>query len=213
LVALYSNVCSLRNKLDELRQLAQQVDLVGLAETWLGQNEHVNFPGFVIHRDDRTCRMGGGCALLVGEHLPHSRREIFQPSDNIQVVVCDILLENVVRVICVYRSPNATDSEDVAFLENLKRCVSGYQRWVLVGDLNAPAIDWHYEVTNSRASFEYKLLEVFHELSAYQHVRCATRFREGCSPSLLDLLMTPYESDVGRVDICQPLGKSDHVVI
>ena len=40
-----------------------------------------------------------------------------------------------------------------------------------------------------------------------------TRYRDGHSPSNLDLIFTKRESDIEDLIICDPLGKSDHVVL
>ena len=46
-----------------------------------------------------------------------------------------------------------------------------------------------------------------------QHVNEYTRYREGCTPSLLDLVFSAEELMVDNVSTTSPIGKSDHVVL
>lgn len=209
----YSNVCSLRNKTDELHQVAQGSDIIGLAETWLDPNDCYCMNGFVAHREDREHRSGGGCALLIREDLPHSRCSGLQRTDNIQSVVCDIYLKQTVRIVCVYRSPSSSPEEDSQLLKNLRDLLKGRQKWLLIGDLNAPSIDWRRQTASNKNSFDHQLIKFTQEMRAHQHVCQPTRIREGVQPSLLDLVVTPYETDVANLNICPPVGKSDHVVL
>lgn len=157
--------------------------------------------------------MGGGCALLIRDHIPHARCFNFNSTPNIQVVECDIHVRVVMKMVCVYRSPSASTTEDGSFLTELAHTLLGNRWWTLMGDFNAPAIDWRTEVALNSSFFENELLKTIHELAAHQHVKEFTRFREQCRPSLLDLLITQYESDLHEVKIGAPIGKSDHATI
>lgn len=205
-------MCSLRNKVDELQQVARGSDIIGLTETWLQPNDEIHIPGYATYRTDRTNRIGGGCVLLIREGIPHTQRIEFQQASNIQTVACDICLKQPIRVICVYRSPNSTPEEDDIFLSRLLTILKERRRWIIIGDLNAPSVDWVAE-TAPEYTFDHKLVSLVQELRAFQHIDCPTRVREGVQPSLLDLLVTPFENDVSRLEILPPLGKSDHVVV
>lgn len=209
----FTNVCSLRNKSDELLLVAQEVDVIGLAETWLSSEEDLVLPGFIIHRSDRKDRVGGGCALAIKEHLPNTCQNEIHIGTNIQMVQCDVCPSGRLSIICVYRSPCATDAENISLITALRSALMGRQRWAIIGDFNAPNIDWGSESLLISNSFDEQLLEFIHDTSSYQHIREPTRFREGQIPSLLDLVITPYESDVNDLTISHPLGKSDHVFI
>lgn len=210
---IYTNACSLRNKRDELLHVAHEADIVGVAETWLSPNEHFHAEGFVVYREDRLRRAGGGCALLIREDLPHSRCASFQEAENIQAIACDIHSKQTIRVVCVYRSPSSSVEEDERFLKSLLSLIRDRPRWVLIGDLNAPSINWVSETTPNDTSFDHKLIDTIQELRAHQHIDRPTRVREGAQPSLLDLIVTPFEGDISRLAILPPIGKSDHVVL
>ena len=210
---LYTNVCSLHNKLDELWSITGSADIIGLTETWLCQDEEIALGGFTTYSTPRGTRMGGGCALLIRSHYAQGTRELFSHADNIQCSVCDVRLEAEVRIICVYRSPGAGPREDSQFLIELRQAIAGHRNWVVMGDFNAPDIDWAAQHTTSPNGFGRQLLDLMQDAAAYQHVREPTRFREGHRPSTLDLVFTQYEGDLSGVASSNPLGKSDHVVI
>ena len=47
----------------------------------------------------------------------------------------------------------------------------------------------------------------------YQHIQQNTRFIQGDTPSMLDLLVTNDEEMIQNLMYDSPIGKSDHVVI
>lgn len=210
---LFTNVCSLRNKIDELHHAADAIDIIGVAETWTGPNDQIPFHGYNTLRVDRVNHAGGGCALFIRNHIPFTQRYDITSTDNIQVVECDVHVRTAVRIICLYRSPNTTTEEDRSLLNAISHTLKGLRWWVLMGDFNAPAIDWKTGLPLNSNSFETGLVRTIHELAAHQHVQQFTRFRERCRPSLLDLMITQYESDLNEVEVRSPIGKSDHATI
>lgn len=68
------NICSLRNKLDELRVLQKlcKFDTIGITGSHLNskdRNAELNIDGLKLIRKDRTGRKGGGCVLYYREDL------------------------------------------------------------------------------------------------------------------------------------------------
>ena len=77
------NICSLRNKIDELRclQLLCKFEVLAITETHLDQtvlDTALNIDGMKLLRLDRKGRKGGGCALYFADHL-HAihRKDLF----------------------------------------------------------------------------------------------------------------------------------------
>lgn len=60
---------------------------------------------------------------------------------------------------------------------------------------------------------EYLFVENLRENFLFQHVLCCTRYREGCDPSCIDLIITDNENDINYVNIFPSLGHSDHCVL
>ena len=50
------------------------------------------------------------------------------------------------------------------------------------------------------------------ELLLYQQVNVPTRYREGCTPSMLDLVLINAENRIDNIKVSQPLGKSGAVL-
>ena len=84
---------------------------------------------------------------------------------------------------------------------------------IVLGDFNAPGIDWSNEVAESSGSFDEDFLTLSHSLALHQLVSFPTRFRDGQAPSALDLVFCRYTNDVDGVCMLPPLGKSDHAIV
>ena len=68
------NVCSIRNKIDELRVLQSicRFDIIAITETHLDSSishSHLNIDGMKIFRRDWTKCKGGGCIMFCAEYL------------------------------------------------------------------------------------------------------------------------------------------------
>ena len=74
------NICSLRNKVDELRLFCERhkPHILALNETWLGasfDNGELLMPGYDIFRNDRH-KFGGGMAIYVDENLAYEEYKL-----------------------------------------------------------------------------------------------------------------------------------------
>ena len=76
-------------------------------------------------------------------------------------------------------------------------------------DFNFPSIDWASWSSISATLFP----ELLFDLRLYQHVHFPTPFRTSQSSLLLDLVLTNEENMITNITSCDPLGKSDHIVI
>ena len=212
---LYTNTCSLRNKLVELESLLDDVDIAAITETWLTplHGDGLLPNGFVSYRCDRLDGHGGGCLLLVKEVLGQRPITGLFQSPCVQMVGCVLESDYPLALLCVYRSPAATAEECTSMLHSIKHSVSGVDHCVVVGDFNAPSIDWIDEVVDFNHMFSGELLDAAHEMALHQLIRSPTRYRGDQKPSILDLVPCRYSNDIGSVRICPPIGKSDHVVV
>ena len=85
---------------------------------------------------------------------------------------------------------------------------------LIVGDFNVKEINWSLcESSENQEHISYVFLEGIKDCFLFQHVREPTRFREGQTPSILDLILTNEENMVEKIDYQPSLGKSDHVVL
>lgn len=101
------NAQSVRNKIRDLRNIAQNFDLILLTETWLKPEHSFGIPGFFIIRKDREDRTGGSIAIGIRNSLPYSR---IKDTGNIPQAI-DILGINIpnptgnIAIYCLYKSP------------------------------------------------------------------------------------------------------------
>ncbi|XP_063615395.1 uncharacterized protein LOC134788438, partial [Penaeus indicus] len=151
---------------------------------------------FNQYRQDRgDGRQGGGALLLVDREYVQWEHPSAINTPNIQAIGCQIIIDRKqIGIMCVYRAPMAEPAETDSMLDALSSFVESSKQFY-VGNGSEKFLDWVYS-------------------KAYtQHVHKPTRFREGCEPSLLDLVVTRYENDVSDITFSDPLGKSDHCVV
>lgn len=211
----YTNACSISNKWAELKSRFQDATIVAITETWLKPEEQtVNLlPGFCTYRADRDDgRTGGGTMLLVSQYYEQHSVD-YLVNSNVQAVGLTCVSGKVaVRIVCVYRSPGASIVENESLLEFIGTQVRTNGRFLLLGDFNAPEINWQEERA-AKGTFGHNLLACIHRHTLIQQVETPTRWREGQTPSLLDLVITRGQNDVCKMKTEAPLGRSDHGVL
>ena len=90
----------------------------------------------------------------------------------------------------------------------------GATDYLIMGDFNFREINWaDGSIDSSRESDAAQFYDKVQDCYLCQHVRFHTRFRDGMSPSTLDLIFTDQENNVQELKCGSPLGKSDHCVI
>ena len=97
----------------------------------------------------------------------------------------------------IYRPPSTSRALSLNALNNLKTLLSfpKFKFFILLGDFNAPNIDWSRHYSN-KDSFDSDLLFFASTSSLTQHVRHSTRYRLGCSLSTLDLVFTNVPNSI-----------------
>jgi hypothetical protein len=213
---LYTNACSLSNKWPEMSIAANDFGIIAVTETWLNSTQPIEAlipKNFFIYRVDREDgRIGGGVLILVRELIRH-KESISLALPNIQFSSCVLLAEGGEWLVaCVYRSPSSTEEEDDRLLVELSSACRFHGKILIVGDFNAPEIDWVTE-TAPPSSFGERLLISHYELALTQHVRVPTRARGEQAPSILDLVFTKGPNDINKLNLAAPWGKSDHATL
>lgn len=216
---LYTNANCLSNKHSELQGRIDLVkpDIIGITEVW--EKEEYALEGYhqAFRKDRPASKLGGGVMLLVKDNLQVMECNELNTHDFIEAVWCKVKFsrqDSLLIGVC-YRSPRCTKEQNEKLNELLRKTQLVQARDIMImGDFNYGEIDWENEVTcgpdDSDAS---KFLEVVQDLYLSQHVHQPTRFREGQMPSRLDLVLTNDKNMVDNIEIGEPLGKSDHVVI
>ena len=200
---MFLNVCSLRNKVKELKDLVTllDVDILCLAETWLDSSfsdGEVSIHGYNLHRKDRSAGSGGGVAIYCKSSLATSRRQDLE-LNNMESIVLDVKSRNgSMTVACFYRPPSSPVNYWQTFEQSLDVLEQhNGNRVIVVGDLN----------DNLLASHTSHLQKILSRTTLSNHVTRPTRIT-ATSASLLDVVL----ADSSLVTSCSVVSAdiSDH---
>ena len=218
---MYTNADSLLNKRDELtiRIRCNPPEIIAITETLPKHEVEINpevefhIPGYDLILSKQSSR---GVAVYIKESIPHRPHELTDTvySDHVWMLIEPRQQEKVLLG-CVYRSPNSseTNNEKLNDIINQAGKVTG-THLIIVGDFNYKEIDWNREVAACNESHPAtKFLDTVTGNFLTQHVDEPTRFREGQTPNMLDLVISNNEQLVQNIVSSAPLGKSDHVVL
>ena len=214
---IYTNIRGLRNKLEDLHLLLEMhsPDIIALSETWLNsdiRDSEIQLPGYLLTRADRPgARAGGGVLLYWKECLKVHILEVTHDEGGSTALWCRINDGfRCATLSVIYRSP--TDPA-VQVLDSICR-LGKSKNCLVVGDFNAPSINWNLFHCNLNAeSFDSRLLELSLECGLFQHVLTPTRIIPGQTCNILDLVLSSSQTDVSSLNIRAPLGKSDHCTL
>ena len=124
LTVLQHNIRGLNSKIGELNYLLSHSlqhghpDVVLICETWLTPNSPKPFiPGYVIERNDRSNKKGGGVGILLSSRCKYIRRKDLESYNSACIESCFVELKNWNSNIVLgslYRPPNtdATNFQD-----------------------------------------------------------------------------------------------------
>nr|VZH99524.1 unnamed protein product [Spirometra erinaceieuropaei] len=219
LIFMYTNAQSVLSKLDEHRIHTYDLhpDVISITETWLSEqvdDRELMLPGFQLFRRDRENRRGGGIITFVKNGL-HASEKTAQLTCSTEALWLTIRApgSQSLDILTLYRPPRNDPDADAQLLEEL-RLFSTRPTTLIVGDFNAPHIDWSSASADcSEAAFDQQLLRTSDNLLLTQHVMFPTRVREGQQMNCLDLVFTKSSDNIDVVNCLPPLGQSDHVVL
>lgn len=144
LILAHINICSLRNKIQDLSLFLQlnKIDILMISETHLDHfidNSDVDIGGFSIYRNDRN-RFGGGVAIYIRDHFPVKLRHDLM-FDDVEVLWLQVQLPHLKPIIlgCCYRPPSARIEYVNGLCNMLDKVTEENRELYWLGDLN---IDW-----------------------------------------------------------------------
>ena len=190
------NICSLRNKIDELRclQLLCKFEVLAITETHLDEtvlDTALNIDGMKLLRLDRKGRKGGGCALYFAEHL-HAihRKDLF--IEGLEAIWLQVKTSSTLALFSViYRPP-----DDNLFFERINTPLE--KAWLrsenifLLGDFNCD-FSFQGDPDNILHRNTIKLRSIFESFNMHNMIQEATRSTI-LSRTLLDLFVTTMKS-------------------
>nr|VZI16962.1 unnamed protein product [Spirometra erinaceieuropaei] len=110
-------------------------------------------------------------------------------------------------ILMVYRPPRNDPTADARLIEDLER-FSIRSEVLIMGDFNAPLIDWSsVYASGPDHAFDRRLLDMIFKLFLTQHVSFPTRVREGQQSNCLNLLLTKSLDSVVEVQCLPPLDR------
>ena len=112
---------------------------------------------------------------------------------------------------CIYRSPNCTEVNTMALSRIVDSLGTLKTDVVLVGDFNFPTINWSDENAIGTRRIDRAFQIAVNDNFLTQTVNRPTRFRDGQTPALDDLVITNREELIKNIEYLPPLGKSDHI--
>ena len=218
LSCFYTNANSLRNKKDEFlnRLDKKRPDIVGVTEVWQKEDVHIQGYQVAASKTRPEGARGGGVVLLVNEEIKVDECEALNSAKFQESVWCVLHISSTCKLLVgvCYHPPNSLkeNNEELLRLMDLLKAVH-VTDYLIMGDFNYREIGQlvllKARQTPTHLSFFNKVQDCF----LCQHVPFHTRYRDGVSPSTLDLVFTDQENNVEELDCGAPLGKSDHCVI
>ena len=206
---VFLNVCSLRYKVDEIRDFiaSRGIHILGLAETWLDdtvRDGELDIPHFTLYRLDRRCRSGGGVAFYCHNSLKIRRREDLETAF-LELLWLELQSRGKYSLLgCAYRAPSKPVSCWQDFSDCITRAIEGaHHSIVIVGDFNI-------DVASSGNAASVRLESVLTELCPTNFIQDPIRVTAS-SATTLDLILPSVEPssecEVVQIDI------SDHFAV
>ena len=214
LVLAHVNICSLRNKCQEIECIIRDncINIMAISETHLDESfsdSSICIDGFSVFRKDRN-RYGGGVAIYVQNNVPTKLRVDLMEED-IEAICVQIHLPFLkpILVCCFYRPPSSNALYMTGLCELFDKISDVNLEIYCMGDSN---IDWNVLSCTNRN----KLFSMANACNLTQIVELPTRIGMGSdgtvSGTCIDHIFTNAPLQCTRA-ISAPVGFSDHNVI
>jgi hypothetical protein len=179
----------------------EDLDIIGITETWLNENitdSEMLIDGYTLLRKDRNDnRRGGVAALYVKNEITSTYREEIMEQDFPEALFCSINCGNDTLIGVFYRPPNSSAKNDTAMYSLINRVSANST--VIMGDFNFPELDW----TNINSLEDtHPFMRCINKNFLSQVVDKPTREK-----NVLDLILTSDDSIIGNVLVGNPLKR------
>ena len=208
----YLNTHSLTNKLSHFQifVLSSPYSIFCLSETWLMHNiygKEIISSGYNIYHKDRNSR-GGGVLIALRNSIPSFLMPL---PKNLEVVTINICSKTPI-ILCILYSPlNSTIEYQLRLIKYLHTLTQSPSRTIIVGDFNAPEINW--SSLTGGISFSKALCDlIFANSNLAQLMHSPTHIKG----NILDLVLTNSKETIDNVtiihEISQPSATDNYII-
>ena len=208
---LFLNIRSLRNKLNDILLLTQQLnapDIVCVNETWLDatvSDQEIALTGYSVTRRDRSGGVGGGVCIYWKSCLPVKPRDDIT-TDGVESCWCEVACRpRSCLVGTIYRPP----SEPVGYWDKLDEHLCAALRpqpnAIVCGDFNV-----NIDLSARDPQYHY-LSDLLNSYALHHGVNKSTRFSSTGQDSTLDLILNNFDPSTTAKII--PVAFSDHAAV
>lgn len=115
----------------------------------------------------------------------------------------------------VYRSPSSNVDNNTRLLQLLQEISeTNFTYKIVLGDFNLPLKNWEkYTTEEGQQGFSTMFIEKIRDCFFSQHIKEIIRQRGENRGSILDLLFSNDETIIDEINLCSPLGRSDHACV
>ena len=203
------NVCSLRNKIDQISHILcdLNLDILGLSETRLNSeitDDELYIDGYIFIRNDRITDSGGGVGIFVKCDVPFSKCDKLCSSE-LEHIWLEVKQSKQSILICMlYRPPSAKVCCRDILSNNIEKALSINQNVVIMGDFNCDMLNTD-DYSNNWVT---DMCTLFH---LNQLILNPTRITPS-SCTLIDLILTSVSEFHQNTKVI-PVTLSDHYLI
>ena len=182
--------------------------IIAITETWLNAVKdscvfsYLNYPKISAYRQHGE---GGGVTILL--HPTFNAIELPLP-DNFPAS-CDCVIVNILPLklilVLLYRPPHCTREDTVHLLSALENICNDHDHVTIMGDFDAPRIDWTTCPPTPLDAVAYDIIEFCEAMNMTQLVPKLTR-----DDSILDIILTTKPNRFSNCVIEAPIASFDH---
>ena len=217
---IYTNIDQLSNKFSELELLiyTDQPDIVLITEVKPKNSRYCPMVGeFVVNgysmwQTNVESITGRGCIIYHKKNLKVMDLKV--TSDFSECIFLEIFCNNHQKLLLgvIYRSPNSSMLNNNKLLDLINEvCRKKYCNIVITGDFNFSSINW--DNMSSTVNLEKQFIDCIQDNYLNQLVKKPTRKRGADRATLLDLILSQDETKIENLEICSPIGHSDHAIL
>ena len=192
------NARSIINKKNELNIMVDDIKphIIGTTESWANNDitdAELGLEGYIMFRNDRIGRRGGGVLLYIKETIPAYEVQLWGEADCNQVIWCKLVTgHTTVTIGAVYRCPNITKQNN----EKIHNAISEVSKGdcIIMGDFNHGNIKW--DTLQSTGVEDQTFWCLVQDNFLTHHVLEPTR-----AAMILDIVLSSHK---------EPLGSRDH---